>query len=313
MVIFSLSWVSIVAILAIIATLVFSYLKKIPMTFAIILANLIVFMISLFYTKEIIGELGFRPIYFSFEFAPQLYTLFTSMFVHGGFSHILGNMIVFFFMGLAFEHRIGSRKFLLIYFITGLFAAVFYSIFNLNSTVLLIGASGAIFGILGAFATAYPKDRVIMPIPVGIVFLAHIPVWVAAVMFGALETFYFAFVVGDNVAHLAHIGGIVCGVIISVFLFRGDRIILTSSTIEYQKPRSLQDINLGSMSYLRDLAKTPEQKQILEKIESEAILEVKKAWVEYFLKKSKCPRCGGKLSLRDRNISCKECGFKIKL
>ncbi|DAC72101.1 MAG TPA: hypothetical protein DSN98_06845, partial [Thermoplasmata archaeon] len=99
------SLISLVAIAIMVGTIVIAYLRKISMTYAIIIANLFVFLVSLFYENQIIGELGFRPAYLSVEQIPQIYTLFTSMFVHSGFLHILGNMFVFFFMGIAFEQR----------------------------------------------------------------------------------------------------------------------------------------------------------------------------------------------------------------
>ena len=108
-VILPISLVSIIAICVIIGTLVIAYAKKLLITYALIFANFIVFVISAIF-PEVIYDLGFRPIYLSPEFIPQLYTLFTSMFIHGGFLHIIGNMMVFFFVGMAFEQRIGWKK-----------------------------------------------------------------------------------------------------------------------------------------------------------------------------------------------------------
>ena len=77
--------------------------------------------------------------------------------------------MVFFFVGMAFEQRIGWKKFLTIYLLTGVCGALTHSLLNLGSGIVLIGASGAIFGILGAFAFSYPRDEVVMPIPLGII------------------------------------------------------------------------------------------------------------------------------------------------
>jgi len=308
MVILPVSLVSIIAVFVILLTLAISYFKKLSMTLAIVIANLFVFVLSIFYTNEIINDLGFRPIYLSPDFFPQIYTLFTSKFVHGGFEHILGNMIVLFFMGLAFEHRVGGKKFFLIYLVTGFSATVFYSLFNLNSIIPLVGASGAIFGILGAFAATYPRDKIIFPIPMFIVILARIPVWVAAVMFAALETFYFAFVVGDNIAHLAHIGGLLSGVIISAFFLRkkAHRV-----KIEYRS-RS-ETAKMFDISNLEVLVKTPEDKKILDRIKQEEIPEIKNAWIDYFIRKARCPNCNEKMLFNGKEIKCKKCGYKINL
>ena len=133
-----ISLISIIAICVIIGTLVIAYAKKLLITYALIFANFIVFVISVIF-PEVIYDLGFRPIYLSPEFIPQLYTLFTSMFIHGGFLHIIGNMMVFFFVGMAFEQRIGWKKFLTIYLLTGVFGALTHSLLNLGSGIVLIG------------------------------------------------------------------------------------------------------------------------------------------------------------------------------
>lgn len=153
------STVSLLAIAIMIVTLVVGYVRKLMMTYTLIIANFLVFALSLFFSDQIIGELGFRPVYLSLNLSPQIYTLFTSMFVHAGFLHILGNMLVFFFIGAAFEQRIGPKKFLFIYLVTGVIGALTFSVANLNSFTPLVGASGAIFGVLGAFAFSYPETR----------------------------------------------------------------------------------------------------------------------------------------------------------
>jgi membrane associated rhomboid family serine protease len=212
------SLISLVAIAIMIGTIVVAYLKKITITYAIIIANLFVFFISIFFQNQIINELGFRPAYLSAEQIPQIYTIFTSMFVHSGFLHILGNMFVFFFMGIAFEQRIGRKKFLVIYLITGVCGALTHSVLNLGSWVPLVGASGAIFGILGAFAYAYPRDEVVMPVPIGIMFIMRIKVIYATILFAVLETVIVMFSVQDSTAHFAHFGGLVSGVVLAAVL-----------------------------------------------------------------------------------------------
>ena len=212
------SLISLVAIAIMVGTIVVAYLKKITITYAIIIANLFVFLLTLFFENEIIGDLGFRPVFLSPDFLLNSYTLFTSMFVHSGFLHILGNMFVFFFMGIAFEQRIGPKKFLTIYLITGVCGALTHALLNLNSNIPLVGASGAIFGILGAFAYAYPRDEVVMPVPIGIMFIMRIKVIYATILFAILETVVVIFSVQDSTAHFAHLGGLVSGVLLAAVL-----------------------------------------------------------------------------------------------
>ena len=88
------STVSLICISIIIGAIAIARIKKFMVTYALLIANFIIFVITIMY-PQVIYELGFRPIYLSLEQLPQLYTLFTSMFLHGGFPHIMGNMIVF--------------------------------------------------------------------------------------------------------------------------------------------------------------------------------------------------------------------------
>ena len=209
--------ISLVAICIMVGAIVIAYVKKLMITYALIIANLLVFALTFVFENEIVGELGFKPEYLSVEKFPQIYTLFTSMFVHSGFLHIFGNMLVFFFMGMAFEQRIGAKKFLAIYLITGVCGALTHSLLNIGSDTVLVGASGAIFGIMGAFAYSYPRDEVVMPVPIGIMFIMRIKVIYATIIFAAMETLIVWWEsLGDTVsstAHFAHLGGLISGAI----------------------------------------------------------------------------------------------------
>ena len=118
-------WTAILCICIMIGALVFGILRKLLMTYVLIISNFLIFVITMIYYSEVVfgiengiqtfAGLGFRSIFLSSEYFPQIYTLFTSMFIHGGFLHIIGNMLVFFFIGMPFEQRIGWKKFLFIY------------------------------------------------------------------------------------------------------------------------------------------------------------------------------------------------------
>ena len=303
---------SILAIFIMIAALIIAYIKKLMITYALIFANVIVFIIT-FIFPEVVYELGFSPIYLSIEGIPKLYTLFTSMFIHGGILHIFGNMLVFFFMGIAFEDRIGWKKFLIIYLLAGLCGTLTHSVLNLGSPVVLVGASGAIFGILGAFAFSYPRDEVVMPIPLlYIMIFRRVKVMYAALLFALIETGFAYFGGQDNTAHFAHLGGLIGGAILAAILIRGTKTHTKEGrTIYYDSfsPQKARDINL---SKLKELATTPELKETLKKIEKETIPHARDIWLEHFLEKAKCPKCGKSLNHFDRNISCQNCDFKTK-
>jgi membrane associated rhomboid family serine protease len=302
-----------------IGTLILAYVKRWMMTYALVIANIFVFVLTLLFEDDIIGRtfiskdgiimdiagLGFRPIYLTLDLLPQSYTLFTSMFVHGGFAHIFGNMLVFLFMGLAFEQRIGWKNFLFIYFITGICGALTHSLLNLGSPITLIGASGAIFGILGAFAYSYPRDEVVMPIPVGIMFITRIKVLYAALIFAGMETLIVMFAVEDTTAHFAHLGGLISGVVLAAVLLGNEG--------GERKSTLTQKTHRINFSNLHELATTPKMKEMLQRIENETVPQVRDAWLEHFLEKTRCPTCKKPLNHLNGKIWCKDNHFRAEL
>jgi len=311
--------ISLIAIIIMIGTLFIAYLKKWMMTYSLIISNFIVFIFTLIFTINIsnygnvsiiILDLAFRPIYLSIEYSPQLYTLFTSMFIHSGFAHIIGNMLVFFFIGMSFEQRIGRKKFIIIYLLSGICGTITHSLLNINSSIPLVGASGAIFGIMGAFAYSYPRDKVIMPIPVGFfMILRRIRVIYAVLIFAAIETIIVFFNIQDTTAHFAHLGGLIGGVILSAILIGKNKTHTTNGkTIFYD---SLNDTRIKEIDYskLNNLANTTKQKEILTKIEKENVPQVRDIWLNYFIEKAECPRCKNKLKQINNQIICEKCGY----
>jgi hypothetical protein len=233
------------------------------------------------------------------------------MFVHSGFLHILGNMFVFFFMGVAFEQRIGRKKFLVIYLITGICGALTHSALNLGSWVPLVGASGAIFGILGAFAYAYPRDEVVMPVPVGIMFIMRIKVIYATILFAILETVVVIFSVQDSTAHFAHLGGLVSGVLLAVVLIgKKAEKVKQSNSLGSTRYMEIQKSDVINFSHLAELVKTPELKKIYQRIEKENVLQVRDMWLDHFLEKITCPICNKPLNHFERKIWCEQKHFQ---
>jgi membrane associated rhomboid family serine protease len=269
-------------------------------------------MITLIYYNEIVNGLGFRPIYLTTEYFPQIYTLFTSMFIHGSFTHIFGNMLVFFFIGIPFEQRIGWKKFLFIYLITGVCGDLTHSLINLGSTTPLIGASGAIFGIMGAFAFSYPKDEVVMPIGIGIMFLTKIKVMYAVLFFAIIETIVVTIAVEDTTAHFAHLGGLISGFILAAIIIRPKKKIGDSASFQtvYYDPNAPQKPIKKDFSRLKKLSETHELKDMLNRIENETLPQVQDVWLEHFLEKTICPKCKNPLNHYNGKVWCENCGFK---
>lgn len=146
----------------------------------------------------------------------RIYTLVTSMFMHAGWIHLLGNMLYLYIFGDNVEDAFGHLSYLLIYIICGL-AAAFAHIMSLTNPadfyVAVLGASGAISGVLGAYVVLYPKARivslvgyVILPIPT-ILFLGF---WFV------MQWLYGLFDASGGVAYWAHVGGFIAGMILAV-------------------------------------------------------------------------------------------------
>lgn len=309
--------ISVVAIAIMVGTLVVAYFKKWMITYALIIANVIVFILTLLFQYQtpygnismLVVDLGFRPGYISVEHIPQLYTLFTSMFIHGGFLHLFGNMFIFFFIGMAFEQRVGWKNFLGIYLLAGVCGTLTHSLVNLGSATVLIGASGAIFGIMGAFAFSYPRDEVVMPVPIGIMLIMRIKVIYAVILFAAFETIIVYIGVEDTTAHFAHLGGLIGGFILAALLLRKRKTHTKQGQTIYYDSFASQRREKIDFAPLQRLATTSKLKQMLEKIETETIPQNRDIWLEHFLEKTVCPKCKNPLNHFDKKIWCEHCGY----
>src|SRR4051794_3152228 len=142
----------------------------------------------------------------------------TSMFLHGGVAHILGNMVYLFIFGAATEDRLGRLRFLFFYLLVGLNAAYGFAITYPDSHVPLVGASGAIAGVLGSHLVLYPRSRTIALVLSVIPF--RLPSWALLAQF-----FVFQWIsLGDSqsqTAYVAHIYGFVAGMIAGLLVRRG--------------------------------------------------------------------------------------------
>ena len=158
---------------------------------------------------------GFRPV------APQVPTLFTAMFLHGGFLHLAGNMLFLWIYGDNVEHRLGRVRFLGAYLGTGIAATLFHTLFADQSLLPLLGASGAISGVLGLYFLWFPRNRVRLWVMLFPFFMnvVHAPArWVLGVYVLADNLLPFlasAGTQGGGVAYGAHIGGFLGGLLLA--------------------------------------------------------------------------------------------------
>ncbi len=156
---------------------------------------------------------------------PEL-SIVTSMFMHGGWMHIIGNMLYLWIFGNNIEDRLGHVRFVLFYLLCGAAAALAQSVVNTHSEVPMIGASGAIAGVLGAYMVLFPRAHVLVLVPLG--FFTQVMRLPALLVLGFWFVLQFiqgglmAPGEGGGVAYWAHIGGFVAGIAL-IFLLGGGR------------------------------------------------------------------------------------------
>ena len=150
-------------------------------------------------------------------------TFFTSMFLHGGLMHIAGNMLFLYIFGDNMEDTFGHVGFLLFYLACGIVAALAQVLPDPGSPVPMVGASGAIAGVMGGYLLLFPKARVdVIVILVIIIRMFTLPAWVMLGFWFGLQAFnsYATYGIdGGGVAHLAHVGGFVAGVALTLPLW----------------------------------------------------------------------------------------------
>ncbi len=203
-----------------------------PVVKNIIIINVIMFVLTLFKEEFMISRFALfymgSPLF-------QPYQLVTHMFMHGSFTHIFFNMYTFYFFGVALERVWGSKKFLVYYFITGIGAALLHNgvtyleavhytsigdalSLNMLNMIPTVGASGAIYGLLLAYGMLFPNDRIMLLIP---------PIPLKAkyfvIIFGVLELLLGLSNPGGSIAHFAHLGGMLFGLVLILYWKKNNR------------------------------------------------------------------------------------------
>ena len=158
--------------------------------------------------------------------AAPLATILSSIFLHGGFWHIAGNMLYLFIFGAAVEYRMGSRRYLAFYFASGIAAAIATVAMAPASTVPVIGASGAIAGVLGAYFILYPRGRILTVLPIFFYLMRieipaaiYLLVWFGVQLYAGIAAGSHGAIAG-GVAWWAHVGGFLFGMLAGPMLAR---------------------------------------------------------------------------------------------
>jgi len=197
-------------------------------TLVVISANVLLFLyeVSLepFSRNYFVASYGIVPTGFQYG------DLLTSMFLHGGWMHLIGNMWFLWIYGDNVEDLLGHGRFLLFYLLCGAAAGLVHVITNIDSRVPTIGASGAIAGVMGAYMLKFPHSRIVTLIPIVIFFTTvEIPAWIILVywfviqLFSGVGSLATADVNQGGVAWFAHAGGFVAGMILMKTLARRER------------------------------------------------------------------------------------------
>lgn len=205
---------------------------------------------------------GYRP------GAPSFGTMFTGLFMHGGFFHLFGNMIFLFLTGSVIECFWGRARFIALYLVSGVVATLTYHLFHRHSLAPLVGASGAIAGMMGAFLIGHPKTKVRFGYIFWFFFIPKIgtftvPAW-GALLAWIGEQLLFAVIGlgggGDGVAYWAHVGGFAVGAVAALGMKHFD--LLPAETMEL----------------LADEARAPAP--FVSKIAAEPLAKRRKAWID---------------------------------
>jgi membrane associated rhomboid family serine protease len=186
-------------------------------TYGLIALNVLVFFLELAGGDAFITRFLADP-------AGEFMTLFSSMFMHGGWLHLGGNMLYLWIFGDNVEDRFGHLKYLIFYLVCGLAATFAQLAFSMGSSIPNLGASGAIAGVLGAYLVMFPgkQIRVLMGNQVGgVSALIVIGGWIILQLFSGIGSITTAADTG-GVAFMAHIGGFIAGVVLA-FILRGNQ------------------------------------------------------------------------------------------
>jgi membrane associated rhomboid family serine protease len=194
-----------------------SYTKPV-VTMFLIAVNLLVFLyeasLDPYTLNALIGQYGLVPVDFHFS------AIMTSMFLHAGWLHVLGNMWFLWIFGDNIEDILGHEKYLVFYLLCGIAAAVTQVFFNLDSRVPMVGASGAIAGVMGAYLVKFPQSRIKTLVFLIFIVFIDVPAWVMLIYWFAVQFFSGIGSIAENTASdggtafFAHIGGFLCGILL---------------------------------------------------------------------------------------------------
>jgi membrane associated rhomboid family serine protease len=192
-------------------------------TLAIIAVNVAVFLFQLslpgYSQNRFIMQYGLVPDRFHYS------AILTSMFIHGGFLHIAGNMWFLWIFGRGVEDLVGHARYALLYFACGIAGALLFVLLNSNSTIPTVGASGAIAGVMGAYLIKFPRAHIVTLVFI-VIFITTIDIpafflllyWFAIQFFSGVGSVGYSQTSQGGVAWFAHVGGFVAGMLLVMLM-----------------------------------------------------------------------------------------------
>lgn len=205
-------------------------------SFPLITVSLVVINLFIFWQETLLGTQGIQELFNLFGLVPARYTgvqaapagylpFLTSMFLHGSWMHVIGNMWILWLFGDNVEDRMGKGRFILFYIVCGVAAALTHYYINPTSPVPVVGASGAVAGVMGAYFLMFKKAKILTLIPP--FFLLNLPAWIYLGFWAVSQLWcgaaaVFAANACGQIAFWAHIGGFVTGMALHRFFLRNN-------------------------------------------------------------------------------------------
>ncbi len=190
-------------------------------TYALIAFNLVFFFIEMAGGDAFIERWAFVPARFLANPVGDFITVFTAMFMHAGWAHILGNMLYLWIFGDNVEDRLGHTLYIIFYLLCGIGATFAQLLVDPGSNIPNLGASGAIAGVLGAYLIMFPRGRVNVLLGRFVTTTSAIIViglWFALQLFSGIGSIAVSGGEGGGVAYMAHVGGFIAGVVLAFVL-----------------------------------------------------------------------------------------------
>lgn len=248
----------------------------------------------------ILSDLGFYPRAIVDEY--YLWQFITSTLIHFDFVHVMFNFLGLLILGSQLEQRVGWKRFLVIYFGSAVIANSVvlaispFDILGHNMDTVSVGASGGIYGILGALWYLYPRDEIFFPL----IIIRKWPISLIVLIYGGISALFILLNPDDDISHIAHFAGLI-GSFPIAFLVRP------------KEEKKEEEMKALSKDELLQLAGNKEQKMVLHRALDADEKDVRDAWLEDFFSRIDCPKCSGRGMIYDgKDAICPRCGRRIR-